>query len=55
MEPFNEASKLVMLLATDDDIANPKPGFGGVVECPMSKYCKRTSSLLGVFGDEPND
>lgn len=56
MEPYIEDSKVVKLLATDVDEAKPSPaGFGGVVGCPISKYCKRTSSLLGVFGDEPKD
>lgn len=55
MEPYMELSKLVKLLATDVDEAKPSPGFGGLVGCPISKYCKRTSSLLGVLGDDPKD
>lgn len=55
MEPYIEVSKLVKLLATDVDEARPSPGLGGLVGCPISKYCKRTSSLLGVLGDDPKD
>lgn len=53
IEPFIDMSKLGMPLAIDVDAMEPSVLFDGLWS--KSKYCKRSSHLLGVFGDKPKD
>jgi hypothetical protein len=56
IDPFIDISMLAMLLAIDVDVIEVLPrlcGFDGLWS--KSKYCKRSSHLLGVLGDKPKD